>query len=114
PPQTRFWIGAAGLLMPLILSLGMSPLSRSTDSLFRAELFPKIPLFIFIFLGLAAVGLRFTQLTTLSRWPLEDEAMNGYYAIALAQRGEWQMTYDFSGMPPLYVWCLGLFFKLFG
>ncbi len=61
----------------------------------------------------AAVAVRLVQLTGLSLWPLEDEAMSSHYALELAQTGHWQWTYDFSGLPPLYIWILGGVYKLF-
>ena len=112
--ENRLWIFFFGLLIPFILSLGISPLTRAADSRSRVELFPVFPGLILILLGITAVYLRCTQLTALSRWPLEDEAMNGHYAIGFAEKGEWQLTYEFSGMPPLYIWGLGVCFKLFG
>lgn len=80
----------------------------------KEDLLPRVPVWALGLLALVAVFLRFDQLTTLSVWPHEDEAMNGHYAALLAEKGYWQWTYDFSGMPPLYVWALGFFFKLFG
>ncbi|HJT25637.1 MAG TPA: glycosyltransferase family 39 protein [bacterium] len=55
-------------------------------------------------------------MTALSQWPLTDEAKSGYYAMQLASHGlgSAQLLYDFSQLPPLYIWLEGLFFKLFG
>jgi hypothetical protein len=94
--------------VPLKRTLRSQSLSLTND------LLSPVPVWAFGLLALAAVFLRFDQLTTLSVWPHEDEAMNAHYAIELAERGYWQWTYDFSGMPPLYIWGLGLFFKAFG
>ncbi len=113
--EARLLIAAAGLLLPAVLALRTG--GKKVDlikSAILGDFFPKIPPAGWALLALASVFLRFHQLTTLSLWPLEDEAMNGHYAIELAERGAWQLTYDFSGMPPLYVWGLGVFFKLFG
>ena len=58
-------------------------------------------------IAVGAIAIRFYQLTGLSLWPLEDEAMSSHYALELARFGHWQWTYDFSGLPPLYIWILG-------
>lgn len=65
---------------------------------------------------LGAVFFRFIHLTSLSQWPLTDEAKSGYYALQLASHGVGtaQFLYDFSQLPPLYIWLEGIFFKLFG
>ena len=65
-------------------------------------------------LFLVAGFLRFTQLTTLSLWPLTDEAKSAYYSLQLAAHGSFQMLYDFSQLPPFYIWFQGIFFKIFG
>ena len=113
--EWKFWIALIGLFLPALLAVRAVQGKRSSlNEALQGEWIPKIPLLAWILLALTALFLRFHQLTTLSEWPLEDEAMNGHYAIELAEKGAWQLTYDFSGMPPLYVWGLGLFFKIFG
>jgi hypothetical protein len=113
--ETKLWIGILGFIIPLLAGLAIStPQDRPSLPWTRKDLLPPISQWALAALGLAAIYLRFHQMTTLSLWPLEDEAMNGHYAIELAERGNWKFTYDFSGMPPLYVWSLGLFFKIFG
>lgn len=63
---------------------------------------------------MGAACLRFIHLTSLSLWPLTDEAKSAYYAMELAVHGKWSVLYDFSQLPPLYIWLLGAFFKIFG
>ena len=66
-----------------------------------------IPSWAWILLAGGALAVRFYQLTGLSLWPLDDEAMSSHYALELARFGHWQWTYDFSGLPPLYIWYPG-------
>ena len=63
-----------------------------------------------ILLGAAVV--RFFHLTELSLWPLTDEAKNAFYAIRLAQGWDGlKLLYDFSQVPPFYIWLEALVFK---
>ncbi len=115
PILVKLWIFVLGLVIPSIAAWMMLRIERGVArQLTKIEFLPFVPLWGLGLLAGTAFFLRFYHLTTLSLWPLEDEAMNGYYAIELAEKGNWQFLYDFSGMPPLYVWCLALFFKLFG
>ena len=104
------------ILLGLALPLGWALFRKEPQdkAAFAADLFPGLPVWTLAGLGVVALFLRFHHLTSLSVWPLEDEAMNGHYALEFAEKGNWQFTYDFSGMPPLYIWGLGVFFKLFG
>lgn len=107
------------VLLGLILPLGLTWIRSSGGrgfvwDLTQRELLSPLPGGVLLLLALAAVYLRFHQLTTLSKWPGADEAANAYYALELAKEGKWQWTYLFTGMPPLYVWLLGACFKVFG
>ncbi len=102
------------LVVPLLIVLRIPKKFANIPSLSREEWFSPTPAWWMSLLFFAAVAVRFYRLTSLTNWPLEDEALNGHYAVELAEHGVWKMTYDFSGMPPFYVWGLGLFFKAFG
>ncbi len=95
-------------LFPLFLR------SNGNESTPEVDFLKPIPGWIWILIWVGAVAVRLTQLTGLSLWPLEDEAMTSHYALELAQTGHWQWTYDFSGLPPLYIWIMGGVYKLFG
>ncbi len=103
-----------GLVVPLLIAFRVPISAANGPPLSREEWFSPPSAWLMALLALAAVTARFLHLTTLTYWPLEDEALNGHYALELAEHGVWKMTYDFSGMPPFYVWGLGLFFRTFG
>jgi len=101
-----------GFSLPAIMVFRWHPLPDALER--KGADFPKsIPRWVWGGLVGGAVAVRFYQLTNLSLWPLDDEAMSSHYALELAHFGHWQWTYDFSGLPPLYIWLLGGVYKLF-
>lgn len=109
---TQILLIVLGILLPLILLLAEKPLPRQRENRERSFSL-SIPSWVWVGIAVGAVAIRFYQLTGLSLWPLEDEAMSSHYALELARFGHWQWTYDFSGLPPLYIWLLGGVYKLF-
>lgn len=106
-----------GLALPPALVLRQARgTSRPQIPLWNQESFSLIPDWFFPLLMIAAAFLRFIHLTTLSLWPLTDEAKSGYFAMQLATHGlgSARLLYDFSQLPPLYIWMEGLFFRVFG
>ncbi len=99
-----------GLSLPLLLISVAKPHPAEQP---EKDFHEPVPSWVWVLLGLGALAVRVFQLTTLSLWPLEDEAMSSHYALELAQFGHWQWTYDFSGLPPLYIWILGGVYRLF-
>jgi hypothetical protein len=105
----------AGIILPFGILLFLSPRSaKSSSTLLKTEWIPPLPVWGLALLAAGAVYVRFTQLTTLSLWPLEDDAANAHYALNWLEKGKWQLTHGFSGMPPFYIWGLGVCLKLFG
>ena len=114
-PPWQWTIGLLGLALPWGMGwLFYRKLSNSPGDGLREDwiLIPAPGWLAIFFLG--AAFLRWFQLTTLSLWPLTDEAKSAYYSIQLAAHGSFQMLYDFSQLPPFYIWLQGIFFKLFG
>jgi len=110
-------LGLLGLVLPMLLVSGkVRGLARPPKTLWLDETLLPVPGWIIPLLILAAAFFRFIHLTTLSQWPLTDEAKSGYFAMQLASQGlgSARLLYDFSQLPPLYIWLEGLFFKLFG
>ncbi|HVZ80114.1 MAG TPA: glycosyltransferase family 39 protein [bacterium] len=68
----------------------------------------------FALLGLLAVAARFSGLTTLLVWPNFDESSYGFDAFRLASGEAPRFLYGVSQAPPLFIWGLAAFFKLFG
>lgn len=119
-PLSLAWKAAFGILglalpMAIILMRDRGP-TRSSKPLWSDETLLPTPGWIWPLLILAAAFFRFIHLTTLSQWPLTDEAKSGYFAMQLAAQGPGsaKLLYDFSQLPPLYIWMEGLFFKAFG
>jgi hypothetical protein len=110
--KTQMLFLLLGLAPLLVLLLGSKSLEQQKEKA-GGEFQASLSLWVWVLLGLGALAARVFQLTTLSLWPLEDEAMSSHYALELAQFGHWQWTYDFSGLPPLYIWVLGGVYRLF-
>jgi 4-amino-4-deoxy-L-arabinose transferase-like glycosyltransferase len=104
-----------GLVVPWVAALWTNAGNGSKGKpLFLEETYPRPPFIFLSLLFLLTAFLRFYRLTDLSLWPLTDEAKSGYFSMKLAEGGAFQLLYDFSQLPPLYIWLQGLFFKLFG
>lgn len=104
-----------GIGIPLAVLLGRRK-DLAVQPLWQEELFSSPPVWVLFLFILAAACFRFIHLTTLSLWPLTDEAKSAYFAMQLASQG-WgsaRLLYDFSQLPPLYIWLEGLFFKCSG
>ncbi len=115
PILWQWAIGILGLAIPWGLGLFFyQKPEKDSKTLFLEDWIPPPPFWLLAILFLGAAFLRFTQLTTLSLWPLTDEAKSAYYSMQLAAHGSFQMLYDFSQLPPFYIWLQGLFFKLSG
>ncbi len=113
--QASLWISLLGLALPFGIALWTGKPSPTSESpLHQFEFWAKIPLWIWIVLGAAALFFRFDQLTTLSAWPIYDEGMVGFCALQIAQKGVHHLFYMFSQIPVFYLWLLGSVFKLFG
>src|SRR5581483_5784445 len=108
-------IGFIGLMIPGVMGwLSFGRKGRKGFDLAPAQESLGFSPWLVVLLTLSALLLRVTQLTSLSMWPLTDEAKSGYYSMELARHGLAHLLYDFSQLPPLYIWMQGGFFKVFG
>lgn len=119
-PLSATWkvvLGILGLVFPgaIVLLRSRVP-ARPPKPLWLDETLLPTSNWVFPLLILAAAFFRFIHLTTLSQWPLTDEAKSGYFAVQLVSQGlgSARLLYDFSQLPPLYIWLEGIFFKLSG
>ncbi len=113
--RMSFWIGVLGLIFPFLLGLWAYPPSKNLKvPLYQLEFFKKIPLGVWIAIGMLAIFFRFYKLTTLSAWPIYDEGMVGFSALQIAQKGVEHLFYMYSDIPVFYLWVLSLFFKGWG
>ena len=113
--ETRLWIGLLGLFLPFLWAyLSPIPSARPNNFLDQREFLPSVPLGAWALVALLAVAARFTSLTSLFVWPNFDESSYGFDAYQLAGGVPPRFFYGVSQAPPLYVWGLGLFFKIFG
>ncbi len=111
----EWMVGIMGLGLPWGLGLFFyrKPVHRP-ETLFREDWISTPPIWLAAVLLAGAAFLRFVQLTALSLWPLYDEGKSGYFSAQLATGAPFQMLYDFSQLPPFYIWLHGIFFKIFG
>ncbi len=113
--ETNLWIGFLGLALPFGLAWWTNRSSGDSHTpLYQIEFFKKIPIWVWLLIGAAAIFFRFYKLTTLSAWPTFDEGMFGFTAIQMNQKGVDRLFYMFSDIPVFYPWFLSLVFKLFG
>lgn len=112
--EAKLWIGLFGILLPFGFAFFYLPSQSDSKDLLQKEFLPPVPFWVWIFLALGAVFLRFFQLTTLSVWPHYDEGVYGYYALNLDEHWTWRLFYGGSRVPPFYIWGLALFLKIFG
>ena len=109
PP--KLWILVFGILFPFSLVL-LEGKGKPADR--KPGPFPSPPPWLWASLALAAVGLRFYRLSTLSSWPLVDEGFYGYFATLQEEKWDWQWVHGFAQLPVLYTWGLFLCFKFLG
>lgn len=105
--------GAAGLFF-LCLGLGLLTIRNVPSPGGARPSDPALPQSLFLSFLLVGALLRFFDLTHLSQWPLTDEAKSGYFALELAEHGGPRMLYDFSQLPPFYIWLQALCFRWLG
>jgi len=118
----KCWIGAFGLLIPFLLTLWDSAKSPSFDGgagpieshPFHDEFLPAAWFRWTLPLAILALVFRFWNLTTLSVWPLCDEAMYGSISQRLMEGEPLRWSYGYNSIAPMTFGGLALFFKVLG
>ncbi len=115
PFQAKLLLGLLCLFLPLYVTLRTIPPAPAKEApLFRREFWGAPSRGLWIFLGLAAFGLRFIGLEETSVWPMWDDANYSYYAIGLSEKWHWQLFFGSEKYMPIYVWLQGLYYHLVG
>lgn len=111
--ETKLWIGLVGLILPLVALLRASFTKASTKPpLYLLEFLPPISIWVFIGIGILALGVRFYRLDSLSLWPHFDEGLYGFYALKIGHLWDWRLLYGHSQAPPFYIWIQAGLFKI--
>lgn len=115
PLQAQLWIGLFGWLLPLGLWFkATAKADPSEEPLYRKEWFPPArPWLWFLVLGLGCLA-RFYRLTTYLDYPLLDEIFNSLCAIRLKENWIWNFFFNWSQLPPFYIWLLTGLYKVAG
>jgi len=74
--------------------------------------FPNLPTTLWLILIPGAVLIRLVRLTTLSAWPMPDEAFSGFFSLQLYEGARPVFLYGWFQGLPLHQWLLGFFFHL--
>jgi hypothetical protein len=122
----NFLLSAASLSYPLkalVFVLGiLLPLAAATRDQsnwggppngLQDEFFPSIPGWLWFLAGAGALFVRFYHLDSLFLWPNGDESLHSMLAIDLTEKWTWKFFYTAGQHPPLLIWVLSLFFRLF-
>ena len=109
----KLQIGLFGLILPMIFAL-ICRLSDPTEtSLFwKRDFLPSPPTWLWVFVILLGIFLRFYRLVSLSAWPMLDEGTFALGSMDLSQNNAWHFYYTIRQHPPLYNWVFGIFLKI--
>ncbi len=115
PWGAKLAVGLLGILFPFLLALRFLP-TPQTNGRFQKEFLPSFPAWVWALpvAVLGAAGVRFFGLNSFPGFPLYDEAVNGFYAMDLAEHWNWRFFQSATQLPPLFNWALALGFKAFG
>ena len=110
--EIKFWGGCLGVLLPLAFLVYLKKNEKSGSKIIGGEetLPPSAGRWIPL-LFLAALVSRTAGLTRLSAWPMPDDGIFSYYSAVLSQQWSWQFFFSKAQAPPLFNWCLALYFK---
>src|SRR6185369_16886366 len=110
--QTKLWIGFLGLLLPFLAALTAPP-ARDSTPLHSREFLPPVPRWIWVLIGVTALGVRFYRLTTLSAWPTPDDGVNCSFSLGLNEGLYRKFFLSDAQVPVGSFWVLSLFYHLF-
>jgi hypothetical protein len=112
--------GVLGLAIGLGILLVYALLTRGNDGpqfsggFLMMENIPPISIGVAILLGSIFLFVRFYSSSGLSSWPTPDEGISGVFSMALMKKWDWRMFYQYSQVPPVFYWLLGIYFKVVG
>src|SRR5581483_1742139 len=108
-----FWGGCLGALVPLALILFLKRNVRGDrEPLWEKEVVSMPMERWALFLLSSVVVSRLAGLTSLSAWPMPDDATFAYYSVELSQRWSWRFFFTQAQAPPLFNWCMAFFYRL--
>lgn len=112
---TKLIVSLVGLILPFILALAfLTPAHPSHTPLYEKNIFQTPSWWVWVLLSGLAVFLRFDRLATFAVWPHYDEGLTSYYVLDICRHWDWNLFFGSNQTPPLYLWGLGLVYKLFG
>ncbi len=115
PLVGKLWIGLFGILLPLGLGFYRPDLfADAPPAILGVEGLPSPFPWLWLLLGAGMLALRSFQPLTFIPWPLNDEAINGYYAMRLDQHWSWVPFFHWSHLPPFFIWLLFFLYKGLG
>jgi 4-amino-4-deoxy-L-arabinose transferase-like glycosyltransferase len=114
PVQSKIIVIFSGLFIPFLIALTSAHHLPDAPTKNSEEWISPLPLSVVFLILVLAIVIRFCQLTSLSTWPISDEAIWGFFGMYLSQKWKWDFFYAFTQLPPFSFWSLGLFFKCFG
>jgi len=103
-----------GIFIPFLAAVASTHSHSFVPPVNSAEWLPSFNFLVVTLLFVLAIVIRFCQLTSMSTWPISDEAIWGFFGMYLSQKWNWDYFYAFTQLPPFSFWSLGLFFKCFG
>lgn len=99
------------ILAPFLWAVFVSRGASTLVSFPSQGAFPWTEVSFFCFVGFI---LRFYDVRGFSGWPLTDEGVAAYYAAEWNHGSSLRWLYGFCESPPMGIWMLGFWFKIFG
>lgn len=114
PVQSKIIVIFFGLFIPFLVAVVSKHQYSTLQPRNSGGRLPSLPFSVITLLLVLAIIVRLCQLTSLSTWPISDEAISGFFGMYLSQKWQWNFFYSYTHLPPFFFWGLGLFFKCFG
>ncbi len=113
-PAEKSFLILFGLLAPMGMAMRFPGGSWIKTINPNDKLFPAIPVWSVFLVLMAALFIRFYNLTLLSGWPLMDEGLTAFFAMEQSEKWRWDLFGGATQVPSAFYWLLGLFFKITG